>query len=94
MVRMRRQAEIMVLRQLQSGQTLTIEELVERLPEVQWDRIFRAVKVLSARNQVVLRARGFGYELSRNGAHVARWRAVGGIRPCRGNGLSVGARSG
>ncbi len=57
--------EILILSLLNSVETLTMEQAVERLPELSWDDVFRAVDALSRRGTIILRRRGFGYEVAR-----------------------------
>ena len=47
------------------GQTdfLTIEQLVEQLPELTWNQLFHILDDLSRRDAIVLRRRGFEYDV-------------------------------
>ena len=57
-------AESLVLELLTVQGPLTIDELVQRLPSLNWSSIFRAVDALSRRGDVCLRQKGFQYEIS------------------------------
>ncbi|WP_447980522.1 hypothetical protein [Candidatus Nitrospira bockiana] len=54
----------LILSVLQDVETVTLEDLVEFLPELTWNTLFQAVDVLSRQGAIVLRRRGFAYHLS------------------------------
>jgi len=56
--------ESLVLQLLSAAGVLTIDELVQRLPSLNWSSVFRAVDALSRRGDVLLRKKGFQYEVS------------------------------
>ena len=56
--------ESLILELLTVRGSLTIDELVQRLPSLNWSSIFRAVDALSRRGDVLLRQKGFQYEIS------------------------------
>ena len=60
--------ESLVLHILTVQGVLTIEELVQHLPSLNWSSIFRAVDALSRRGAVLLRQKGFQYEISSTSA--------------------------
>jgi len=57
-------SEHLVLRALHDADVLSMETLVERLPELTWNEVFHAVDRLSRHGDIELRRRGFGYDLS------------------------------
>lgn len=57
--------EVLVLDLLGTAKTVTIEQAVELLPELSWIDVFRAVDALSRRGTIILRRRGFTYEVTR-----------------------------
>lgn len=57
--------EVLILRLLSSIETLSLEQAVELLPELSWSDVFRAVDALSRRGTIILRCRGFNYEVTR-----------------------------
>ena len=63
--------ESLVLDLLTVQGPLTIDELVQRLPSLNWSSIFRAVDALSRRGDVFLRQKGFQYEISSLSAPMA-----------------------
>jgi DNA-binding transcriptional regulator PaaX len=56
--------ESLVLGALESGGSLTIEEVIASLPELTWNEVFNAIDRLSRNGTITLRRHGFGYELS------------------------------
>jgi len=57
--------EVLILSLLNSVEILTMEQVVELLPELSWVDVFRAVDALSRRGTIILRRRGFDYEVAR-----------------------------
>ena len=57
----------LVLEILRNGKVLTLEEVITRIPQLQWGEIFHAVDALSCRGDIVLRRHGFEYELQLGG---------------------------
>ena len=58
-------AETLILHVLKSGSgALTMEDILERLPVLTWNQVFRAVDAMSRCGEVALRKRGFQYEVS------------------------------
>lgn len=55
-----------IVKLLRSGETLTLEQVHTRLPQLSWNRLFHAIDALSRRGGIILRRRGFGYELQLN----------------------------
>lgn len=55
--------EVLILSLLSSVETLSMERVVECLPELSWSEVFRAVDTLNRRGAITLRRRGFEYEL-------------------------------
>jgi hypothetical protein len=59
----RTHSESLVLSVLGESDVLTIEQLVEKLPELTWSHLFHIIDDLSRRDAIVLRRRGFEYEV-------------------------------
>ncbi|MEW6542277.1 MAG: hypothetical protein AB1411_01555 [Nitrospirota bacterium] len=59
----RPRSETLVLEALPSGSVITMEQLSRQLPQLSWNEIFHAVDALSRQGVVLLRKRGFEYEL-------------------------------
>lgn len=59
----RTHSESLVLAVLGESDVLTIEQLVEKLPELTWSHLFHIIDDLSRRDMIVLRRRGFIYDL-------------------------------
>jgi DNA-binding transcriptional ArsR family regulator len=57
--------EELILELLQQSDWLTIEQLTARLPELTWNELFQTVDALSRNGAIILRRRGFQYELHR-----------------------------
>ena len=58
-------SESLVLRLLESSSTpLTLDEVTERLPQLSWNQVFLAVDSLSRRGGIILKRRGYEYEVS------------------------------
>lgn len=55
--------EQLILEVLRSGQTFTVEEIIEKVPDLSWGQLFFAMDALSRRGDVQLRRRDFSYEL-------------------------------
>jgi hypothetical protein len=55
--------EALILSTLQSGDALTMEQVKARLPQLNWWEVLHAVDVLSRRGEIILRRKGFDYEL-------------------------------
>ena len=60
----RSRAEILVIALLREIQSGTLEEVVRLLPELSWNEVFHAVDSLSRQAGIVLRRRGFSYDVS------------------------------
>ena len=58
--------ESLVLEALQSDETLTMDSLTERVPQLSWSELFAIVDRLSRQGAIMLRRRGFQYEVSLN----------------------------
>ncbi|HJU06500.1 MAG TPA: hypothetical protein VJ692_15235 [Nitrospiraceae bacterium] len=56
--------EALVLDVLESVDLLTLEQVIEHLPQLSWSQLFHTVDTLSRRGAVILRRRGFQYELA------------------------------
>jgi hypothetical protein len=54
----------LVLDLLAVESVLTMDELVLRLPSLSWSSVFYAVDTLSRRGAIILRRRGYQYEIS------------------------------
>ena len=62
--------EELVLSVLRASGPLTIEQATAKLPELSWNELFRAVDALSRRGAIILRRRGFEYELRSRPSHL------------------------
>ena len=62
--------ESLVLDVLHSADSLTMEQLIEKLPQSSWNELFHAVDALSRRGAIILRRRGFEYELRSRPGHL------------------------
>lgn len=56
--------EAMVLAELESGNAVTVDQLMVRLPQLTFGELFLALDALSRRGEVFMRRRGFEYEVS------------------------------
>ncbi|MER3422549.1 MAG: hypothetical protein C4293_04250 [Nitrospiraceae bacterium] len=56
--------EDVILRLLQSSGALTLDQVIDQLPELSWSEVLQAVDALSRRGTIVLRRRRFEYELA------------------------------
>jgi len=56
-------AETLVRQALRASSSLTMDELVTRLPELRWNEVFDVVDRLSRQGAIVLRRLGFEYDL-------------------------------
>jgi hypothetical protein len=57
--------ETIILDVLQSNRApLTMDEILARLPELKWSEVFLTVDSLSRRGDILIRRKGFDYELS------------------------------
>ena len=64
-------SEALVLATLAEADFLTIEQLVEELPELTWNQVFHILDELSRRDAILLRRRGFYYEVMTKPSSVA-----------------------
>ncbi|MBM4134478.1 MAG: hypothetical protein FJ245_11995 [Nitrospira sp.] len=55
--------EALVLERLDRAGCLTIEQLAAELPELTWSELFHTIDSLSRSGAVLLRRKGFAYEL-------------------------------
>jgi DNA-binding MarR family transcriptional regulator len=62
--------ERLVLDVLGRSDSLTIEQLTAQLPELSWSTLFQAIDSLSRKGTIVLRRKGFEYELRTHHADV------------------------
>ena len=60
----RSRAEDLVVTLLQEIHSGTVEEVVNLLPELSWNEVFHTVDALSRRGGIILRRRGFAYDVS------------------------------
>lgn len=61
----------LVLGALESGESLTIEQVIASLPELTWNEVFSTIDRLSRNGTITLRREGFSYELSLSSVAVA-----------------------
>jgi DNA-binding transcriptional ArsR family regulator len=59
----RAQPEERILEVLSDGRRLTVDEILERVPEISWAQLFIAMDILSRRGAVELRREGFTYSM-------------------------------
>jgi hypothetical protein len=57
-------SETLILDALRGGDSILLEHITERIPELGWNELFQAVDTLSRRGDLILRRRGFAYYLS------------------------------
>ena len=57
------QPEERILEVLSDGRRLTVDEILERVPEISWAQLFVAMDILSRRGAVELRREGFTYSM-------------------------------
>jgi hypothetical protein len=57
-------SEALILDVLRDGDTILLEHITERIPELSWNELFQAVDTLSRRGDLILRRNGFAYYLS------------------------------
>jgi hypothetical protein len=55
--------EQLVLTVLREIDSISLEHLVARLPELTWNQVFQAIDALSRRGAILLQRRGFEYEV-------------------------------
>ena len=58
-------SEYLILDLLRIRKSLTLEQVVTLLPELSWNQIFKTVDELSRRGEIMLRRRGFEYDVER-----------------------------
>lgn len=58
------QRERLVLGALSEGSFLTMDELVSRVPELSWSELFLIIDRLSRRQAIILKRRGFEYDVA------------------------------
>ncbi len=56
--------ETLVMMILERERRLRLDQVVARLPQLSWNQVFQAVDSLSRRGAILLKRRGFEYELS------------------------------
>jgi hypothetical protein len=56
--------EAMVLAELGSGDAVTVDQLMVRVPQLTFGELFLALDALSRRGEVLMRRCGFEYEVS------------------------------
>lgn len=56
--------ETLILCALRTGESVTIEQVINLLPELTWNEVFGAVDRLSRKGAISLRRRGFTYQLN------------------------------
>jgi len=56
-------SESLILAVLAEADFLTVEQLVAKLPELTWSDLFHIIDDLSRRDAIILRRRGFEYEV-------------------------------
>ncbi|MBM4124669.1 MAG: hypothetical protein FJ246_06925 [Nitrospira sp.] len=56
--------EDLILDVLDRTDSLTIEQMAERIPALSWNDLFETIDAMSRRGAIILRRRGFDYEIS------------------------------
>ena len=56
--------EAMVLDLLRRQRSIKLEEAIALLPHITWNQVFQCVDALSRRGEIILRRRGFDYEIA------------------------------
>jgi hypothetical protein len=64
--------EALVLAILDDAEFLTMEQVVQRVPQLTWNQLFHIIDDLSRRDAIVLRRRGFDYEIAPGPRRSAR----------------------
>ena len=64
--------ESLVLHVLHSADSLTMEQMIEQLPQLSWSELFHTVDALSRRGAIILRRRGFECELRSCASHLEK----------------------
>ena len=77
----RRDPEQLILQQLRGGRPCTVEEILERVPELTWAQLFLAVDILSRRGDVELSRQGFTYSVRMRPGSAGGGNANGSARP-------------
>lgn len=62
--------ESIILSELGSGETITMDQLMLRLPGLSWGEMFFALDALSRRGGIVMRRRGYEYEVRGTGSRM------------------------
>jgi hypothetical protein len=55
--------EAMVLELLRRQRSIKLEAAIALLPYITWNQVFQCVDALSRRGEIILRRRGFDYEI-------------------------------
>ena len=58
--------EAMVLELLSHERSISLEAVVDLLPQMSWNQVFQCVDSLSRRGEIVLLRHGFDYEIARS----------------------------
>ena len=69
-------SEALILDALRGGDSILLEQVTERIPELSWNELFLVVDALSRRGDLILRRSGFAYYLSPHEPRI-------GIKECR-----------
>ncbi len=64
--------EHLVLTVLHESDFITLDHLVDRLPQLSWSQVFQAVDALSRRGSILLRRRNYQYEVKVNPTPACR----------------------
>ena len=57
-------SEDLVLNALRINEALSLEQITERVPDLNWNDVFHAVDALSRRGVLILQRKGFAYYVS------------------------------
>jgi hypothetical protein len=57
-------AEALVVGVVHSAESLTMDQLLTRLPQLRWNEVFHIVDRLSRHGSLILRRRGYDYDVS------------------------------
>lgn len=73
------ESEERIVDRLRGGRTLTVEELINEVPELSWVQLFMAMDQLSRRGDIDLRRHGFTYTVALKRSAQQAMRGMGGV---------------
>ena len=57
-------SDMLLISALKTNKSLTIDQLVEQLPQLRWNEIFHAIDRLSRQGSIILTRQGFEYAVA------------------------------